>query len=197
MVIIGGNMKILHPFFSFIFPLSHFIGHFSNIKKWDYIKASLILLLQAVITFAFYKTRSRWIVLLEKYNDDTQPASISIPDVLDDLFFTGMIIVFAFILPFSVYLRQPMTGIDILFAFTFSVSFLCTWAVFLKNKKDKWRYLPFLSLIGLLYTVTTHPVPNPIATTLILLCLFCVEMAASIGIQIYKAMAGGTKDLSL
>jgi|GEM_PF-3573399 len=160
-------------------------------ETWD------ILLLQAVITFAFYKTRSRWIVLLEKYNDDTQPASISIPDVLDDLFFTGMIIVFAFILPFSVYLRQPMTGIDILFAFTFSVSFLCTWAVFLKNKKDKWRYLPFLSLIGLLYTVTTHPVPNPIATTLILLCLFCVEMAASIGIQIYKAMAGGTKDLSL
>ncbi len=189
-------MKKIYLLVAFVLPLSRlFVGH-GNMRTWNYIVAGLILLLQAVMTFAFYKMRPRWIVFLERYNG-TLPANINIPDVLDDLFYTGTIIVFAFILPFGIYLRQPMTGMDILFVFTFSISFLCDRSIFLKIIKSKCRYLPFLSLFGLLYAVATHPVPNPTAAALILLLLFCVEMMVPIGIQLYRAVADDMKDLSL
>lgn len=187
-------MKNFDLFLSFIFPLSRFIGQRDSMEKQDCIIAGLILLLQAVITFAFYKTRPRCIALLERYNG-AQPAGGNLPGALDDLFFTGMILVFAFILPFGVYLRRPMTGMDIFFAFSFAVSFLCTRAAFFKNGKDRWRALPILSLVGLLYAVFSHPVPNPTAGALLLLGLFCAEMLASIGIQIYKAAARDAKSL--
>lgn len=156
-------------------------------KKSDRIMAGFILLLQVAITFAFYRAKPEWTFLLKKYNN-MLPDSINIPDAVNDLFFTGIIIVFTFIFPFAVYFRQPMTAIDILFALTFSAGFLGTRAVFLQNKKDRIKHLPFLTLAGLFYVVCSHPVPNPTASALILLCMFCFEMAVSIGLQIYKAV---------
>ena len=170
-------------FFLGIYHTSIIFRYRQGMGRPEYIAAGLLLLLQALIISIFYRVRPKWVALLNRHYK-ALPDNVDLSGTVSYLFFTGMIIVFTFILPFGVYLRQPIRGIDILAVFAFSVYFFSVSAVFAQSR---WRHLPVLSLMGVIYTVFSHPVPNPTASTLILLIVFCFEMAVKIAIQVYKA----------
>ncbi len=180
--------KILVPLCSFIIPVARLLAPNYFMKKSDYVVAGVLLVLQLLCAFTFYRLTPRWSPYFIKYSERADwPSKLNVVDRVSDLFFTFLILLFAYVLPYSLYLHRQIPIPEMLLCLLFCIDLLGARLYFLPdNTKRKIWNLPFLSLSSLIFFIGLKPISNSTAIVLILLCIFCLEILVSFFVQIIK-----------
>lgn len=169
------------PICSFILPV--FEIRSGSVRRADYWVIGVCFAVQLLCFVVYAKTRGRWLPFVEeRIRRSNCPFGVD-SDYLDILFATLMILLFSYVLPFGVYLGEPMGSDDVkVVILACGLLWLHRVLLFVEKGKSVLRTLPFLSLAGLIWAVITAPA-DPTIVTIALSVLCIVEISLSLARQ--------------